>query len=296
MRPVALAALLAALACHPAPEPHCSTCVALAAATAQWQQERLAALRGEQGWLALAGLHWLADGEHRLGADPNADIVFPAGAPADIGTIIKTGDEVRLRATPGVDVRLAGAAVTDLVLRPDTDRVQVARFTFLIIARGGRLGVRLYDPESPDRRAFTGIPAFPVSGEWQISARFEPYDPPRLVDHPTVLGTAMPSEVPGVAVFTIAGREHRLTPIREKGEHGDELLFVFSDLTSGAETYRGGRFLIAELPRNNTVALDFNRAHNPPCAFTPYATCPVPLPENRLQIRVPAGEQTPAGH
>ena len=311
-----LAAILLLAACRPPAEPDCGDCLEmapgpappaptdLAAETRRWHDERIAGLRGDTSWLTLAGLWWLDEGEHRLGSAETADLVFPAGAPAQIGTLTRTGREIRLRLAPGVDARIGDDPITDRVLRSDADPTQPAdrvqlgeRFTLLILARGDRLGVRLYDRDAATRREFTGVPTFPVSDAWRVTARLEPFPQPRKIDHPTVLGTAMPADSPGVVVFTVAGREHRLTPILERGPHGQELLFVFRDLTSGKQTYAGGRFLVAELPApDNTVVLDFNRAHNPPCAFTPYATCPVPLPENRLAIPIDAGEQTPAGH
>jgi hypothetical protein len=267
---------------------------AYAAALTSWRDARAAELQGEQGWLALAGLYWLAEGEHRLGADEAADMVFPAGAPAVVGAVTRRGGAVTLRLAPGVEATLGGAAVDEVALRPDVDRVRIGgRFVLLAIARGERLGLRLYDTAAPARRAFAGVDAFPVDPAWRVRARFEPYDPPRAVEHPTVVGTTR-AEVPGVAVFRAGGRELRLTPILERGAHGPELLFVFRDGTSGAETYPGGRFLVADLPRDGALELDFNRAHNPPCAFTAYATCPLPRPENHLPLRVEAGEKAPA--
>lgn len=287
-------------ACRPA-APACPDCAAHEAEVARWREERLAALRAEQSWLSLAGLFWLDEGEHRLGADPSADLVFPAGAPREIGALTRRGDEVRLRVAPGVDARIDGAPVTEVALRSDADearpadRVTIAgRFVFLILVRGGRVGLRLYDTHSPERRAFAGIEAFPVRPEWRVRARFEAFTPPRTIEHPTVIG-ATRAEVPGVAIFTVAGQEHRLTPILETGPKGQELLFLFRDRTSGVETYTGGRFLVTEMPRGGFVELDFNRAHNPPCAFTAYATCPLPREENHLPIRVEAGEKTWAG-
>lgn len=289
--------------CHPPRAAPCSSCAEYEAEIAAWRAERLAALRAEQGWLALAGLFWLAEGEHSLGTKPGVDIEFPAGAPPEIGRLRRQGDEVSLRVAPGVDARIDGAPITEVVLRSDADpghkpdRVQIgARFTFFIIARGDRLGLRLYDNEAPGRREFAGIEAFPVAPEWRIQARFEAHAQPRTIEHPTVLGTVQAAEVPGVAVFSIAGKEQRLTPIRESGPEGEMLLFVFRDLTSAAETYAGGRFLLAAPAKDGLVELDFNKAHNPPCAFTPYATCPVPLAENRLPVRIEAGEKLPAAH
>ncbi|MBA3547905.1 MAG: DUF1684 domain-containing protein [Nannocystis sp.] len=292
--------------CHPQVQAQCSTCAQYEASIREWRAGRIAALRAEHGWLALAGLYWLDSldtGEHRLGADPGADLVFPEGAPPEIGRLRLQGGEVSLQVAPGVDARIGELAVTQTVLRSDVDpkqppdRVHIGeRFTFFILSRGGRLGVRLYDSASPARREFAGIDSFPVASEWRIQARFEAHAQPREIEHPTVLGTVQAAQVPGVAVFSIAGREHRLTPILEAGPAGQELLFVFRDQTSGVETYTGGRFLIAALAQDGTVELDFNKAHNPPCAFTPYATCPVPLPENRLPIRIEAGEKLPADH
>ncbi|WAS89934.1 DUF1684 domain-containing protein [Nannocystis punicea] len=287
-------------ACRPHAPPPAAVEPAYAADHARWHAARIEALRAPQGWLALAGLYWLRDGEYRLGADPGADIVFPAGAPRDVGVLALAGGRVHLRLAPGVDARVRGEAVTDVVLRSDVDpaqppdRVELGdRFTFLVIARGERLGLRLYDTQSSERREFTGIATFALDPAWVIRARFEPLATPRTIEHPTVLGTVQPAQVPGTAVFTVDGQEHRLTPILEHGPAGDSLLFVFGDRTSGRETYHGGRFLLADLPRDGAVQLDFNRAHNPPCAFTAYATCPIPLAENRLPFAIPAGEKTP---
>ncbi|HEY0137619.1 MAG TPA: DUF1684 domain-containing protein [Nannocystis sp.] len=289
-------------ACHPPAPPQCSECAEHEAEIAGWRAQRLAELRGDQGWLTLAGLYWLREGEQRLGSAADADLQFPAGAPAEVGTVTLQDGVVQLHVKPGVDARIGDAVVRDTPLRSDADptqppdRVTIAgRFTFLILSRGDRLGLRLYDVQSPARQNFTGIDTYPVADKWRITARFEPYPTPRLVDHPTVIGTTK-AELPGVAVFTLDGAEQRLTPIREHGPHGDELLFVFRDGTSDGETYPGGRFLVTALPKDSAFELNFNKAHNPPCAFTPYATCPLPLPENRLAIRVEAGEKTPAGH
>ncbi len=287
-------------ACQPAAPSQRPDASTHAAEITRWRAAREAELRGEHGWLALAGLHWLSEGSHRLGSAPGADVALPDGAPAQVGILTVHGREVRLHSEPGIDVKLAGVAVTDTVLRSDADpagpdRVTISgRFELRIIARGDRLGVRLYDPEAPARREFTGLTAFPLAPQWRVTARFEPYASPRQIEHPTVVGTTK-AEVPGVAVFTVDGHELRLTPILETGPTGPELLFVFRDLTSDGETYPGGRFLVTPLPQGGALELDFNRAVNPPCAFTPYATCPLPLPENRLAVRIAAGEKTPAG-
>jgi len=301
-RSILLPVTLTLGACHPPAPPQCSDCAEHEAEIQSWRDTRLAELRGDHSWLTLAGLYWLREGEQRLGSASDADIGFPEGAPAEVGTVILQAGAIRFQATPGVDARIGDTPVRDATLRSDADpsqppdRVTIAgRFVFLILSRGERLGLRLYDRESPARREFTGIDTFPVAGKWRVTARFEPYPAPRHVDHPTVVGT-IKAEVPGVAVFSIDGKEHRLTPILERGPKGDELLFVFRDLTSDGETYPGGRFLVTKPAHNGSLVLDFNRAHNPPCAFTAYATCPLPLPENRLAVRIEAGEKTPPHH
>lgn len=304
--PPAIAALLfgGAAGCRPPAGGACAECSAYEAELAAWRAEREAALRGPEGWLALAGLRWLDEGEYVVGADPGADVVFPAGAPAELARLTVRGGEAALRVAEGASARLRGEPVREALLRSDAvpgvpaDRVQIGdRFVMLVIARGGRLALRWYDAEAPERRTFAGLEAFPADPRWRVRARFEAFDPPRTIEQPTVVGVVQAAEVPGVAVFTIAGREHRLTPIREEGPAGAELLFVFSDETSRAETYRGGRFLITPLPGpDGTLELDFNRAHNPPCAFTAYATCPAPRDENYLPLRVTAGELAPRGH
>jgi uncharacterized protein (DUF1684 family) len=302
LKPIcAIALALSVAACRPSAAPPAALDPAYEAAHAAWRAERLAALRAPQGWLALAGLFWLRDGDYRLGADPSADNVFPAGAPPEVGTLTLADQQVRLRLAPGVDARLRGQPIGDVVLRSDVDPAQPAdrvelggRFTFLVIARGDRLGFRLYDADAPERREFAGIDHYPLDPAWRIAARFEPLAAPRTIEHPTALGTVQPAEVPGVAVFVVDGRQHRLTPILEHDPDGDRLLFVFGDRTSGRETYKGGRFLLADLPAaDGTVVLDFNRAINPPCAFTAYATCPIPLAENQSPLAITAGEKAP---
>lgn len=293
-----------AAGCRPPAARGCVECSGYEAELAAWQAEREAALRGPEGWLALAGLRWLDAGEYVIGADSGADVVLPAGAPAELGTLTVRGGEVTLRIAEGAAARLHGEPVREAVLRSDAvpgapaDRVQIGdRFVMLVIARGGRLALRWYDAEAPERRTFAGLRRFPADPRWRVRARLEVFDSPRTIEQPTVVGVVQAAEVPGVAVFTIAGREHRLTPIREEGPAGAELLFVFSDETSRSETYRGGRFLIAPMPGpDGALELDFNRAHNPPCAFTAYATCPAPRDENHLPLRVAAGELAPVGH
>src|SRR5262249_22961367 len=158
-----------------------------------------------------------------------------------------------------------------------------------VIARGGKFGIRLKDPDSEYRRGYHGIEYFPVKDDYRITAKWvaEPVKIPIL----NVLGQTEEMQSPGYAVFQLHGREYRLRPVLETPD-AQELFYIFRDQTSGKLTYRAGRFLYSALPKDGHVELDFNKAYNPPCAFTPYATCPLPPKENRLPLRIEAGEKT----
>ena len=239
-----------------------------------WRERRLAGLKRPQGWLALVGLHWLEPGENRLKELP--------------GLFVVKGGEVRLRAATQDGYTVGGAPATDRALAVDgEERLERGTVAIAVIRRGDRLALRVWDSASPLRTAFGGIETFPFEPRWRVTARWEPFAAPRRVEQPTAIGTTEAVELPGRAVFTLDGKDHALTPTLE----GEELFFVFKDRTAPRETYGAGRFLVAAAPRDGKVILDFNRAYNPPCAFTAFATCPLPLPENVLPIRIEAGER-----
>jgi uncharacterized protein (DUF1684 family) len=178
---------------------------------------------------------------------------------------------------------------TDRELWADSaDVAKVGRLSLFVIKRGEKYGIRLKDPESEYRREFHGIEVFPASAEYRVTAKWvaEPAKIPIL----NVLGQTEEMKSPGYAVFRIHGQEYRLRPVLE-ADDAQELFFIFRDQTSAKETYGAGRFLYSEMPKDGHVVLDFNKAYNPPCAFTPYATCPLPPPENRLAVRIEAGEK-----
>jgi uncharacterized protein (DUF1684 family) len=179
-------------------------------------------------------------------------------------------------------------------LRPDTaDSFRVGRLKLSVIRRGGRFGIRLRDPQSSFRREFNGLQYFPDDESWRIRARF--VAAPSRIPILNVLGQTEPVPSPGYAVFRVGGQEVRLYPVLETPD-AKQLFIIFRDLTSGKETYGAGRFLEADFPENGTVILDFNKAYNPPCAFTPYATCPLPPARNRLPVRIDAGELRYGSH
>jgi len=265
-----------------------------------WRQERIARLTSDEGWLTVAGLFWLKEGPNRFGTDPGNEIVLPAGsAPARAGTFELRAGRVSVRVEEGVAVTSGGRPVKAMDLRPDLpgppDMLVLGDLTLFVIKRQDRFGIRLRDKNSPLRKEFTGLTWFPIREKYRVTARWVPYDPPREIEIPNVLGQVDRLPCPGYASFTLDGKELRLEPVIEVT--GDkELFYIFRDETAGKETYPAGRFFYSEMPKDGKVVLDFNKAYNPPCAFTPYATCPLPPPQNRLPARIEAGEKRYGRH
>lgn len=299
--------LLGVTACTGAPEPSDKTAepgmeeaelVEYQAEIERWHEERVDGLRQPDGWLTLVGLHWFEEGDNSLGSDPMSDIVLPAKAPARVGTVsLSPNGELELRVNPGVDATVEGEAVGRIPLVTDAEEgktdVQLGSLQFHAIRRGDWIGLRVRDLESPALDRFAGVETFPIDPAWRVDARFEPYDPPREILIPDVTGNDQPMQAPGRLVFEVGGREVSLQAI----DGGPESLFlIFADATSGKETYGAGRYLSVPRPGDDgTTVIDFNRAYNPPCAFTPYATCPLPPKGNRLPVRVEAGEKVYRG-
>jgi uncharacterized protein len=259
---------------------------------AKFRAEREAELRAEDGWLSVAGLVWLKDGENRFGADPSNEIVLTEGsAPSLAGVFEFHEGKTTLRVQRGASVTLNGKPVTTLEIKTDEkqapDVIRLGNLSLTVIKRGARYGVRVRDLTGKQQREFKGLRWFPVKEAYRITAKFVAYEHPRDIEIANVLGDVNKIPSPGYVVFKVGGRECRLDPILE-GE--DKLLFVFGDLTNNKTTYGAGRFLYASLPKDGTVILDFNQAVNPPCAFTRFATCPLPPRQNRLQVAIAAGE------
>jgi uncharacterized protein (DUF1684 family) len=258
-----------------------------------WRRERYARLRRDVGWLTLAGLGWLKPGLNRVGADPASDVVLPAGPP-QAGTISVEGG----RAVADGVFTHEGRPVAGLTLVNDAEgkptMLELGRLRLCLIERG-RPAIRTWDIEAPARRAFAGMDYWPVDPAWRVEARLEP-TPDRHLTVPDVIGIEEDQPSPGRLAFSVGGVEHRLDAL--VGGDAGELWLVFGDATNGTETYGGGRFLYTDAPDGDgRVIVDFNCAYNPPCVFTPYATCPLPWPANRLPIRIEAGERIyrPAG-
>jgi uncharacterized protein (DUF1684 family) len=261
--------------------------------------ERLERLTAPDGWLALVGLHFLKVGDNRVGHAPANDVVL-AGAPAEVGTVTVGGDgRVTLRPLPGRDVRVDGQEVKgSVVLREEVGTtkpslVTTGTLTFFVIERGGKKALRVRDTEAPTRKHFRGLDYFPIDSQWRIEARWQPFERARLQPLTNILGQPEMTIFPGRAVFEYEGKTYELLAIDE-GEP-DTLFFVISDATSGRETYGAARFLYAPRPKGDTILLDFNLLYNPPCAFTAFATCPLPPKENRLPFAIRAGEKNYRG-
>ena len=258
-----------------------------------WRESRVERLTSPDGWLSLVGLSWLKNGENTFGGGPLNRVILPSEkAPEQAGSFLVTDEGVQAVVVKGSGVTHKGKPVTELLLQHDMEGeptlLEIGPLSFYVIERGGRLGVRIKDSESNARRNFNGLDYYPVESSWRLTARFEPYAPPKPVDIPNVLGGVFHETAPGVIAVDIAGETYRLDPIPD----GNSFLLVFGDKTNGNETYGGGRFIVLDLPEEaGPIVADFNKSYSPPCVFTPYATCPLPPPQNRIGVPVRAGEK-----
>jgi uncharacterized protein (DUF1684 family) len=278
----------------------------------KWQSDRLASLTKDDGWLTLVGLFWLNEGENKFGSDPKNAVVLPKDkAPGVAGSLWLEQGRVRLTARPQTGISVApppGVAVnkidgqspvTSLDLKADTDDggptiLQLGSLLINVVKRGDRFGVRVKDTESRTRREFKGLEYFPTDPKWRIEARFEPYQPPKTIPITNVLSMTDDETSPGAFAFEVDGKTYRVDPILEKGE--TDWFVMIADETTGRETYGAGRYLYVTPPdASGKVVIDFNKAYSPPCAFTNFATCPLPPRQNHLPFRIEAGEKKYAG-
>jgi len=261
----------------------------------KWKAERVDDLK--TNWLVLAGLFWLKPGDNTFGTDPASAVVFPKG-PAHAGIFTLQGEDVVAKFSPDAHAIIEAKPATTSTLLPDTSKkrtvVEMGSLRFYVIKRGARTGIRLKDLDSQAARNFHDLAFFPLDLNYRVTAKWVPSDGKKTVDVPTVLGDVSPTPVAGTVVFKINGQEFQLTDLG--GDPSKGLFIVFNDLTAKTETYPGGRFLDTDPVVNGTVVLDFNRAYNPPCAVTPYATCPLAPKENRLTIALPVGEKYDHAH
>ena len=262
----------------------------------KWQANRDSRLRREDGWLSLVGLHWLEPGPNPIGSGASNGIVLPASAPEKLGVLTLTDGTVTLEPASDAELTIDKNRVAGTVrLRDDNDDdgptiVHSGSMNFQIIKRGDRFGVRVKDPEAETRTGFKGLEFYPINPDWRIVAQFQPYQPARQIPITDITGMTSSSSVPGALVFEVGGQTYRLDAIAEEGSR--ELFVIFKDATSADATYPAGRYLYVPRPGvDGKIVVDFNKAYSPPCAFTPFATCPLPPPQNRLPIRIEAGEK-----
>jgi uncharacterized protein (DUF1684 family) len=268
---------------------------------ASWRQKRLADLKAPDGWLSVTGLYWLRPGETRLGSDPASDLLLPDRLPGSVGTLNLSDGKVEFRPAPGVAVTRngkpfqGGPISSDASEQPDT--LALLDVKLFLLKRGERFAVRTKDNQSSLRTSFAGLRWYPPREEWRITAAFVPHAVPTKLTLDTIVGETESVDSPGYVTFDRDGKTYRLDAARQKN---GTLWFVFRDRTSGRTTHGGARQLYADAPQGGSVVLDFNKAVNLPCAYIPYATCPLAPPQNRLSLAVEAGElkyePLPSGH
>jgi uncharacterized protein (DUF1684 family) len=266
----------------------------------KWQNARLAGLKKEDGWLTLVGLFWLNEGENKFGSDAANVVVLPKDkAPGLAGSFKLNQGHVELAARPGVEITAAGTPVTTMALKDDNDDsgptiLKLGSLIINVVKRGERVGIRVKDTTSRTLQEFKGLDYYPIDPKWRIEARFEPYQPPKSIPITNVLGMTDDESAPGALAFEVGGKTYRIDPITEKGE--TDYFVMIADETTGSETYGAGRYLYVSPPdASGKVIVDFNKAYSPPCAFTNFATCPLPPRQNHLPFRIDAGEKKYAG-
>lgn len=260
-----------------------------------FRKHRAEEIGGPTGWAALVGLHWLTPGtELVVGSDPTSGVRLTGpSAPGRLGTIKVGAESVHISVSTNMAATFKGQPVTEFDMPPGVsadDGLKVGGMTLVVIRRDTRLALRVWDVRAPNRVAFTTLKWMPIDAKWRVSARWEPHPrtQPRMKIM-NVLGEIVEMQNPGAVIFAVGGKAYRLEALLET-DQAKELFFIFKDDTSNKTTYGAGRYLYSPLPRNGRVDLDFNRAKNPPCAFTDFATCPLPPAANRLSLAVTAGE------
>jgi uncharacterized protein (DUF1684 family) len=260
----------------------------------KWRADRKASLLAPDGWFSLVGLDWLRPGKTSVGSAKDNTIQLTGDAAAHVAVFDLEAQQVELLPPPSgfpagltVDGKPAQSGVAG-----EDKPLKIGTFTLVAIQRGDRFALRIKDAKAPTLLQFNGLKWYAPDEKYRVLAKWLPYTPPHDVEIPTVLGTTVKDKIPGVAEFVVDGQTVRLEPIVE----GDKLFFILRDSTSHSTTYGAGRFLYTDLPssglnKQGELWLDFNHLQNPPCAYTPYATCPLPPPQNRLQVAIPAGEK-----
>lgn len=256
-----------------------------------WRAKYQEKLVADDGWLTVAGLSWLSEGVNTVGNGEGFDVRLTTSfGGSRFGEITLAADSAKLRVDNGVIATVAGQRVDEIELSPKEGKppvVNIGSQSFFLIKREDRIGIRVKDRNNPLRLNFAGLNWYPVDPAFRVEADFDPFDEPREILVPNVLGGNFKYKSPGLLVFRIKGKKYTLQPVEE----GEKLFIIFRDETSRSEAYGAGRFLYTAKPANGKVILDFNKAENPPCAYTAFATCPLPPQQNRLTVAIKAGEK-----
>jgi uncharacterized protein (DUF1684 family) len=256
-----------------------------------WRAKKYDGLVKEDGWLALAGLHWLKEGRNLIGSNPLCEVSLPESAPTFLGLIEKKGKTVRFQAAEGVSVEINEKPVGKTILKSDQDPhpsfLTWKKIRMVLHEHGGRFAIRVWDNAREERFSLPPLKWFPINKDLHFHARYTPYDQPKASGQPDVFGDTVNDRLDGFISFTYDGNKYKLDVTKVKEE---KLFLKFKDLTSGKETYPPSRYLYTQPVEDGKVILDFNFAYSPPCAFTPYATCLFAPPQNHLPFRVEAGE------
>jgi uncharacterized protein (DUF1684 family) len=266
-----------------------------------WRAKRAQGLSAPDGWLTLVGLEWLKPGKNTIGLAADSQIRLKGHAPAHLAVIDVEGGQLRLVAPEGgfpAHLMVDGQPAKDGPLRPDDEKASVLsdeNLTLVVLHRGDRFALRIKDALSPTRTSFKGLNWYAPDAKYRMTAKWIPFNPPHTEKIPTVIGTTLDMPAPGLAEFTLNGKTVQIEPVLED-PGSKELFFIIRDATSHTTTYQASRFLYTGFPDHGldqpgSLVVDFNRLQNPPCAYTPYATCPLPPYINRLAISIPAGER-----
>ena len=300
--PVALAVLVLLTLWRPivaGAAPGLADDAAYSAETEIWRKEREASVRSKGGWLSVAGLFFLKEGRNTFGSDKANHLVLPASALPQAGWFELRQGRVFAQVNQGVAATFNKQPVrpgTSIELK-DTDDLGKSEslilgpLTLFVHMSGEKLAIRMLDAESPHLKSFTALKWFAIDPKYRVAARYVAFDAPKPVEVPNILGDPQRYTSPGMLTFSLNGQEHQLQPFQVGRQENSRFFIVFNDLTSGKETYGAARFVNAKIPENGSTILDFNRAYNPPCAYNPFTTCPLPPPSNRLNARILAGER-----
>ena len=260
----------------------------------EWRKERDETIRKENGWLALSGLYWLKLGKNQIGSDPKSEVQLPERIPTNIGSFEYNGRSVTFRVAPGQKAQVNNKQTDFAILQPDISEnpsyIQLQDIQLVVIQRGNRMGVRMWDNQREERRSFPARTWYDIDENFRVPATYTAYERPKMAYFPDITGEKSEFPVEGFLSFEFGGNHYQLDINKED----DETYFVrFWDPTSKNETYPTGRYLVADIESGKKIFIDFNKAYNPPCAFTDFATCVFAPEQNQLDFKVTAGETYP---